>query len=551
MQRTAFAGLTVLDPDENLYADGASFINRNPRYIDYLLRLGAKTHRHNGLLGLANPTVAPTVAVGSGGFLPSSTTFYVGFTLVDPDGGETAVSPLSSVTTPIGLPAASGAPGFTVASGSGLPIGTYYYAVTRTDGLGGETVLSPKATVALTRSGRITLTGLNAIRSTDAATLVIYKSTGGPFFKIAETAGDTFTDDGTPCADCTIEPPTYNTTRTQWSLDISIGSAAAKGATSVRIYASTETALISPALVTELASGASGAIATSMTRTQYAIGSPPAVSLSKGGANLIDPDTELLDWHWKRSVTASGLLPAGAPGDVRLVLASGGPTPYAVGSASAAGPAGWTPLVMFGPVGPQGATGPTGSAGAPGSAGPVLNPRGAYAAGSGYVAYDHVNYQGSSYWASAAASAGAAPPGAPWVLSAQKGDPGVSEARGTVTTTTAVIASGGAEQGTVALGKSSHILRVAADRACRVRLYTQASKRTADAGRALGTDPTGDHGLALEVVLTPTVLSLDLAPQAMASNMDTPAVDSMYYDIFNMAASGAVGVTYTRQRLEF
>lgn len=766
MQRSPFAGLTIVEPDESIYEDGASFLSQNPRFVDYLLRLGAKTHRHDGSAGLPNPVAAPTVAVNTGGFLPPDTTFHVGFTLLDADGGETSVSPLATVTTPGALPAALVAPGVSVASGSGLPIGTYYYAVTRTDGLGGETTLGPRATVSLQRASRITLTGLGAIRGSDSPSLVIYKSTGGPFFRIAETIADTFVDDGTPCADCTIEPPDFNTTQTEWLLDIAVSSGAAQGATGVRIYASTEASLISPALVAELASGV---LTTQMTRTQYDVGSPPPVSLSKGGANLIDPDTELIDWHWKRPVAASGLLPAGEPGDVRIVMTPG-PTPFAVGSASAAGPAGWQPLVLFG----EGPEGPQGPQGVPG---PVLAPKGVYSLASGYAQYDLVDHHGSSYWASAAAGVGIYPPLAPWVLSAEKGDPGPQggpgmrwqgewdftesyavdslvtegatlfvavgsaigpglspsgsgavmfngvtarplasaisdevlagellpggkpghvfyfevvdsgsvdilaskqpvypawdafaelyaaadtttpiltndsggangfplinasltpglyfyvlrgfaagnfgryhleisgsaefmsayagywdpvftgqlaiasggptlpvrsvldfhgrgvtveddlaadstvvtigdtlESRGTVDVVTGSLASGAVETGSVSLGLSSRVLKVEASRACRVQLYTTATKLAADASRPIGIDPTGDHGLALEVVLVTGVLSLDLNPQALASNMDVPAVDALYYSITNMASTGLVTVTFTRQRLEF
>ena len=831
MDRTPFAGLTVVEPDESPYEDGASFLARNPRFIDYLLRLGAKTHRHNGAAGLSNPPSPPTLTINQGGYLPSDTTFHVGFTLVDADGGETMVSPLATVTTPGAMAAPSAAPGVTVASGTGLPIGTYYYAVTLTDGQGGETTPSPPVAVTVTTASRITLKGLNAIRGTDGFSVVVYKSTGGAFFRVAETIADTFVDDGTLCADCTLEPPTSNTTFTEWALDVAVPSAAVQGATSVRIYASLEESLASPALVTELASGV---LTTTFSRTQFSTGSPPPISLSKGGANLIDPDTELIDWHWKRPVTASGALPSGAPGDVRLVLTPT-PTPYAVGSASAAGPSGWRQLVLFGPAGPTGPTGPTGSAG------PALIPKGTWAAASAYAQYSLVDIHGSSYWASAAAAPGVNPPLAPWVLSAEKGDKGdqgypgmrwqgewdstrdylldslvtlgnelwvaaasgvaagmrpgsaivsfrgreayplpynlsisdqilstdyvtsslgttpgvpyyfdvtdagsvtvrfdqqtghtfwdgvaslysaaapttpitsddnsagnlmplitatlspgryfvVLQGNGTlqygyyrvlltgsaqfgtayagywdrvfsasglagggaadgtgyrvasgvtasafvqrsrlvflgsgvavtddaandgtrvtfdrtrlasgvsgeyparkkiavtapgvfitddaandrvvvtipapsasppegradvVVTTASGLASGVSELGVVTLGPTSRLLRVVADKACRVRLYTQATKRTADASRAIGTDPTGDHGLAFEAVFTSSLLSLDLSPQPIVSNMDSPTVSSIYYNIMNMAAASGVAVTFTRQRMEY
>lgn len=415
MDRTPFAGLTIVAPDESVYEDGASFLTRNPALTDYLLRLGAKTHRHDGHSGLPSPAAAPTVSSDTGGFLAPETTFHIGFTLLDADGGETTVSPLATVTTPAALPAPSAAPGLSLASGAGLTTGTYYYAITATDGLGGETTLSPSVRVSPVRLTTVTLTNLQALRGPDSFSVVIYKSTGGAFFKVVETVADTWTDDGTPCADCTLEPPPVNTTFSQFLLNIAVPSAAVASATAVRIYASTEPELVSPALLTTLASGA---LTTQMTHTQYAAGSPPPVTMSKGGANLIDPDTELIDWRWKRPVTASALLPAGEPGDVRLVI---DPVPeiYAVGSASAAGPEDWVPIVMYGPKGDQGDQGEIGEPG------PLLFPKGEFAQASGYSAYDSVTLNGSSYWAASAIAPSAAIPGqAPWTLIATRGERG-------------------------------------------------------------------------------------------------------------------------------
>lgn len=46
----------------------------------------------------------------------------------------------------------------------------------------------------------------------------------------------------------------------------------------------------------------------------------------------------------------------------------------------------------------------------------------------------------------------------------------------------------------------------------RVRLYASAAHRSADASRAVGTDPTGDHGLLLEFVSTAGLTSAWLSP---------------------------------------
>lgn len=46
----------------------------------------------------------------------------------------------------------------------------------------------------------------------------------------------------------------------------------------------------------------------------------------------------------------------------------------------------------------------------------------------------------------------------------------------------------------------------------RLRLYASAAYRTADAGRAIGVDQTGDHGLIAEFIFTDELKSLWLSP---------------------------------------
>lgn len=60
----------------------------------------------------------------------------------------------------------------------------------------------------------------------------------------------------------------------------------------------------------------------------------------------------------------------------------------------------------------------------------------------------------------------------------------------------------------------------------RVRLYASAAFRTADAERAVGTDPTGEHGLLLELVTTDSVTGMWLAPMAYGY---TTAGDGVVY----------------------
>ena len=74
-----------------------------------------------------------------------------------------------------------------------------------------------------------------------------------------------------------------------------------------------------------------------------------------------------------------------------------------------------------GPSGPQGPIGSSGPAGAQGSEGPSLSFVGAWQSDAVYVARDAVEYQGSSYVASASSTVGVPPPGPQWTLLAAAG----------------------------------------------------------------------------------------------------------------------------------
>ena len=66
MQKTPFAGLTRLNPNESLSTDGFSFQDSNPALIDYFIQL-ALTHRHDGHPPLADPVGAPSATVETSG----------------------------------------------------------------------------------------------------------------------------------------------------------------------------------------------------------------------------------------------------------------------------------------------------------------------------------------------------------------------------------------------------------------------------------------------------------------------------------------------------
>jgi hypothetical protein len=111
---------------------------------------------------------------------------------------------------------------------------------------------------------------------------------------------------------------------------------------------------------------------------------------------------------------------------------------------------------------------------------------------------------------------------------------------------TASLAAGASENGVVAIAKATEVLRVATNRPARVRLYVTAAKRDADAARPVGTDPTGDHGLCLEVVTVTGELELDLNPAALVWDGDAVPDANIAYRIENRdAGAGVVTVTLT------
>ena len=88
--------------------------------------------------------------------------------------------------------------------------------------------------------------------------------------------------------------------------------------------------------------------------------------------------------------------------------------------------------------------------------------------------------------------------------------------RTTAAKTTASLASGARESGTVTLTAAAafRALKLVTSVAARVRLYNSTAQRDADATRAVGVDPVGDHGLIVDVVTSVGVLSLELSPAA-------------------------------------
>lgn len=124
-------------------------------------------------------------------------------------------------------------------------------------------------------------------------------------------------------------------------------------------------------------------------------------------------------------------------------------------------------------------------------------------------------------------------------------------ARVDVSLVTATLANNATETGSVALGKSFKLLTISVSAPCRVRLYQTAAYRDADASRAIGTDPTGEHGLITDDNLVTGNLTLDLPGFVFGDNKDASPSSNIYYSVQNLSGgSAAITVTFTRIVLE-
>lgn len=139
-----------------------------------------------------------------------------------------------------------------------------------------------------------------------------------------------------------------------------------------------------------------------------------------------------------------------------------------------------------------------------------------------------------------------------WASKGDKGDAGVAPARIGMSLVTASLPANGREKlsGGMAF-YAANAYKITSNRPARVRFYTTTAKRDADASRAIGTDPTGDHGVLLDVVFTSSMLSLDLSPTVMLHNEESPRIKSLGYIVDNLDANaGTVNINVDFQVIE-
>jgi hypothetical protein len=128
---------------------------------------------------------------------------------------------------------------------------------------------------------------------------------------------------------------------------------------------------------------------------------------------------------------------------------------------------------------------------------------------------------------------------------------GSGAARSTYSKTTGSLANNFAETGTINIAKAFIVLNISADRDCRVQLYETAALRDADAGRAAGVTPTGQHGVIADVSLGSDLTDSFIVSGGVGANMEGTVSTAIAYRITNQSGgTSTVAVTITALPLE-
>lgn len=138
------------------------------------------------------------------------------------------------------------------------------------------------------------------------------------------------------------------------------------------------------------------------------------------------------------------------------------------------------------------------------------------------------------------------PDGTPYAPGDGGGTPGSTPVRADFAGTAAALAANAEANLDIAIAKAWVALRVRTNRPARVRIYANAAARTADAARAVGVAPTGDHGLLLEYITTSGDLDWAVAPAIVGYNLESPITAIAAVRITNLdVAAGDTTVTIT------
>jgi hypothetical protein len=125
--------------------------------------------------------------------------------------------------------------------------------------------------------------------------------------------------------------------------------------------------------------------------------------------------------------------------------------------------------------------------------------------------------------------------------------------RASVNKTSGSLAMNASETGMMTMGcKSFVVLGASTTRQCRIQLYSTAALRDADAGRAIGTNPTDgtESGVIMDLVLT-SLTTWIATPAVLGANMETSPTQTIAYRITNLdTTTGTVPITLTVLPLE-
>jgi len=129
---------------------------------------------------------------------------------------------------------------------------------------------------------------------------------------------------------------------------------------------------------------------------------------------------------------------------------------------------------------------------------------------------------------------------------------GSSPSATTATITTASLATGASESGSVAIFRSFMLLEVQYSCKARVELYATAAARTADASRAWGTIPTlyAQNELISDTQESTGAATWVMSPAALGFNADSPRTTTIYYRVANLDTPQAVTITLTVLQME-
>jgi hypothetical protein len=123
--------------------------------------------------------------------------------------------------------------------------------------------------------------------------------------------------------------------------------------------------------------------------------------------------------------------------------------------------------------------------------------------------------------------------------------------RGTVSYATPILVNNAIHNSVIPLSRSFLAYRVQTDAPARVRLYTRASYRTADALRPFGTPIAGENGLILDVQTSAGNLVYDLPNPVAGSNLEDTVTDDIALAVTNVSGfTQAINVTITRAPIE-